>query len=111
MLSALIHKLSFLIYLFLLVPGTCWSFDYLQSLPESAQVPVNNPQTKAKIALGKELFFDPILLGPNNKLSCNSCHTLSKGGSDNKALSIGQNGKKTRRSAPSIWNIGLQTVL
>jgi len=93
------------------MPGASWAFDYLQPLPESAPVPAENPLTKTKISLGKQLFFDPILLGPDNLLSCNSCHQLAQGGSDNKALSIGQNGKMTRRSTPSLWNIGLQTVL
>ncbi|MCK4586615.1 MAG: c-type cytochrome, partial [Gammaproteobacteria bacterium] len=67
--------------------------------------------TKAKIALGKQLFFDTELLGLDSSISCNSCHNLSQGGSDNNSISIGQNGKKTRRSSPGLWNIGLQTVL
>ena len=97
--------------LLVLFPCTSWAFDYLQPLPESPLIPVNNPLTKAKIALGEKLFFDTQLLGLNSSLSCNSCHNLSQGGSDNSATSVGQGGKKTRRSAPSLWNIGLQTVL
>jgi cytochrome c peroxidase len=109
--SPLNRTFPFYYYLLILAPATGWSFDYLQPLPESAPAPEENPLTKAKIALGKKLFFDPTLLGSANSLSCNSCHTLAQGGSDNKTLSIGQNGKKTRRSAPGLWNIGLQTVL
>lgn len=104
-------KFVFLFCFLLLVPGTSWTFDYLQPLPESSPVPVENPQTQAKIALGKQLYFDPELLGLDSSLSCNSCHQLAHGGGDNKSVSIGQNGSKTRRSAPSLWNIGLQTVL
>jgi cytochrome c peroxidase len=97
--------------LLLIVSSSCWAFDYLQPLPDSSPVPADNPLTKAKIALGKQLFFDAQLLGPDSSLSCNSCHNLSQGGSDNKAISAGQKGRVTRRSSPSLWNIGLQTVL
>jgi cytochrome c peroxidase len=94
-----------------LIPATGNAFDYLQQLPKAPLVPANNPITNAKVSLGKKLFFDPILLGPNSKISCNSCHILSKGGGDTHALSLGQNGQKTHRSTPALWNIGLQTVL
>ncbi len=102
---------SIFICLLLLFPCSSWAFDYLQPLPESPPVPENNPLTTAKILLGKQLFFDTELLGPKSSLSCNSCHSLARGGSDNKAISVGQSGKKTRRSSPGLWNIGLQTVL
>ncbi len=97
--------------LLLFAPNASWAFDYLQPTPESSLVPANNPLTKAKITLGKQLFFDTQLLGLDSSISCNSCHNLSQGGSDNKAVSVGQHGKKTQRSAPSLWNIGLQTVM
>ena len=104
-------KSAFFFSLLLFVSNSIWAFDYLQPLPESSLVPANNPTTTAKIDLGKQLFFDTQLLGMNSSISCNSCHNLSQGGSDNKAVSVGQHGKKTRRSAPGLWNIGLQTVL
>jgi cytochrome c peroxidase len=111
MLSTVNLKLSIFFCVLILVPGISWTFDYLQPLPKSSPIPVENPQNEAKIALGRQLFYDPKLLGSNSSLSCNSCHNLAKGGSDNNALSIGQNGKMTQRSAPGLWNIGLQTVL
>lgn len=98
-------------WLCLLLASPALAFDYLQSLPETPSFPADNPPTPAKIALGKRLFFDQRLLGADSKLSCNSCHQLAKGGDDNRALSIGQHGKTTRRSAPGLWNIGFQTVL
>lgn len=98
-----------LLCLFLATPTL--AFDYLQTLPEKPPIPANNPQTAAKIALGQRLFFDTLLLGANSRLSCNSCHQLAEGGDDNRALSLGQKGKKSLRSAPSLWNIGFQTVL
>ncbi|WP_455198112.1 cytochrome-c peroxidase [Kaarinaea lacus] len=93
------------------IPATSHGFDYLQPLPDKPLIPADNPQTEHKIALGKRLFFDTSLLGPKSTLSCNSCHTLASGGDDNRPYSIGQNGRISRRSAPGLFNIGLQTVL
>lgn len=106
-----IFKTLFCAGLLLANPVSGFAFDYLPSLPEKTPVPAENPLTPEKIALGKRLFFDVQLLGPNSEISCNSCHNLTEGGDDNRALSIGQAGKTTQRSAPSLWNIGFQTVL
>lgn len=95
----------------LLFPTAGWGFDYFQALPDRAPFPIDTPPTAEKIALGRKLFFDPALLGPGSRLSCNHCHNLAEGGDDNRALSLGQKGKRSRRSAPSLWNIGFQTVL
>jgi cytochrome c peroxidase len=102
---------SWLTGLLLLTSLPGFAFDYLQPLPAQPMVPADNPLTEAKITLGKKLFFDPRLLGPHSRLSCNSCHTLAEGGDDGRARSRGQNGQQTLRSSPSLWNIGLQTVL
>ena len=100
-----------LLCLFSVAPTLVLGFDYLQTLPEQPPIPADNPLTAKKIALGKRLYYDTQLLGTKSRLSCNSCHTLSEGGDDNRAVSIGQNGKSSLRSAPSLWNIGFQTVL
>ncbi len=100
-----------LLCLLLTTPALALGFEYLQSLPTTPPIPSDNPLTDDKIALGKRLFFDKQLLGSQSTLSCNSCHNLAQGGDDNRALSVGQNGKYSHRSAPSLWNIGFQTVL
>jgi cytochrome c peroxidase len=97
--------------LMLASPLPVLAFDYLQTLPEQVPIPADNPPSAHKIALGKRLFFDTQLLGINSKISCNSCHNLAEGGDDNRALSLGQAGQSSQRSAPSLWNIGFQTVL
>ena len=104
-------RLASCLALCLLLPVSAWGFDYYQPLPKQPPIPASNPQSPAKIALGKRLYFDPQLLGADSKLSCNSCHDLSKGGDDDRALSIGQPGRASVRSAPGLWNIGFQTVL
>ena len=86
------------------------AFDYFQPLPQQPMVPADNPLTDAKIALGKRLFYDN-QLSKNHTHSCNYCHNLLTGGDDDKAFSTTPNNASTKRSAPGLWNIGLQTVL
>jgi cytochrome c peroxidase len=49
------------------------------------EVPVDNPITDDKVALGKMLFFDK-RLGKDNKMSCETCHLPEKGWTDAKTL-------------------------
>lgn len=67
------------------------------------QHPVKNPPTAAKIALGKQLYFDP-RLSLDNTVSCASCHDPQKGWSNGAAVATGINGLKGGRSAPTIIN-------
>ena len=57
-----------------------------------------------QIDLGRYLFFDPIL-SANGTISCATCHDPKKGFSDGLATSIGIDGHKLTRSAPSLWNV------
>lgn len=104
-------KLALAICLSIFFPVSGHAFDYLQPLPEAPMVPADNPLSENKISLGKRLFYDTSLLGPESSLSCNSCHDLASGGDDNRPYSVGQGGQFSGRSAPGLWNIGLQTVL
>jgi parallel beta-helix repeat protein len=73
----------------------------------------DNPSTKEKIALGRLLYFDP-LLSADNDISCAHCHHPDLGFSDNRGLSMGRGGKglgnerhggaALRRGSPTIWN-------
>lgn len=65
--------------------------------------------TPQQIDLGRFLFFDPALSG-NGNISCATCHQPEKGFSDGLARSIGTEGKPVKRSAPSLWNAGLQEL-
>lgn len=78
-------------------------------LPKQVPIPKDNPQTDAKIDLGRELYFDP-RLSFTGKVSCNSCHHLDQGGEDGQAVSVGALGKAGRRSAPTLWNVGFETA-
>lgn len=67
------------------------------------QVPTDNPITPAKVALGKQLYFDP-RLSKDGTVSCNSCHDLTAGGADNKPVSTGVGGAQGSRNSPTVWN-------
>ncbi|WP_270691128.1 cytochrome c peroxidase [Aeromonas sp. D3] len=61
-------------------------------------------------SLGKRLFFEP-RLSKNRDISCSTCHTPSQGWDDNLTVSVGHNGEKGTRNAPSIINSAFQTSL
>lgn len=91
-------------------PLLAHGFDYFQPLPRQVPVPKDNPLTKAKIELGKKLFFDA-RLSHGNSHACTTCHDITAGGADRPTVSPGANGQATRRNAPTLWNVGFQTVL
>jgi cytochrome c peroxidase len=70
-------------------------------------VPVGNPQTPEKAALGKQLFFDP-RLSVNGQLSCSSCHLPEKGFSDGLARNRDHKGEELGRNSTSLWNSGYE---
>jgi cytochrome c peroxidase len=71
-------------------------------LPE-LEYPEDNPPTEAKIALGKQLYFDP-RLSSDMTISCASCHDPAKGWSNGDAFATGVKGAVGGRSAPTIIN-------
>ncbi|MEN9425160.1 MAG: hypothetical protein RL122_2543 [Pseudomonadota bacterium] len=56
------------------------------------------PKDAGLVELGKKLYFDP-RLSKSGFISCNSCHNLSMGGTDNLQTSIGG------RSMPQLSSI------
>jgi cytochrome c peroxidase len=77
----------------------------LAPLPESIPAPNDNPPTADKVALGKQLFFDPRLSG-DNKMSCATCHLPEKAFGDGLAGAKGHGGKTLARNTPSLLNAG-----
>lgn len=63
-----------------------------------------NPITEEGVALGKRLFFDPIL-SRNNNVSCGSCHFQDLSFSDDRKLSIGTHGDSTRFHSMPLFNM------
>lgn len=68
-------------------------------------IPEDNPLTPEKIALGRRLFFDPIL-SRDYTLACASCHDPRRAFTDGRALAIGVFGRTGMRGAPTLVNRG-----
>lgn len=58
------------------------------------------------VELGKKLYFDP-RLSKSGFISCNSCHNLSMGGTDNIKTSIGDKWQQGPINAPTVLNSSL----
>lgn len=84
--------------------------------PEMPQRPDNtikDPRFPARVALGRLLFYDPVLSGKND-MSCATCHHPDFGYGDGRGKSMGAGGRGLgpdrhdgavlRRGAPTIWN-------
>lgn len=72
-------------------------------------VPQDNPQSAAKVALGKQLAFD-VRLSKNNSMSCASCHLPATGGAGPTPRAFGHGGE-LGRWAPSWDNSAYYTSL
>lgn len=71
-----------------------------------AAAKVTNP---AMVELGKKLWFDP-RLSKSGFISCNSCHNLSMGGSDNLKTSIGHNWAQGPINSPTVLNSSMNVA-
>ncbi len=74
--------------------------------PEPA-FPADNELTPVRWALGKKLFYDPVL-SRDSTLSCASCHHAAKAFSDTLAFSPGVGGLPGTRNAPTLANVAYQ---
>jgi len=90
----------------------------LEAFPVVASPP-DNPGTDAKVALGRLLFYDPIV-SADHQVACGTCHSEFWGMSDGLPVSVGNGGgllagpgrhgpHVTRRNAPTLWNVAFRT--
>jgi cytochrome c peroxidase len=70
--------------------------------------PVKNVNL-ALAELGKKLYFDP-RLSKSGFISCNSCHNLSMGGTDNLKTSIGHGWAQGPINSPTVLNSSLNVA-
>ncbi len=68
-------------------------------------VPEDNPITAEKVALGRQLFFDP-RLSRDRSISCATCHRPNRAFSDGRPVAVGILGRVGRRNAPALVNRG-----
>jgi cytochrome c peroxidase len=73
-------------------------------------VPQNNPQTPAKIELGRMLFFDRRLSG-DGTMSCATCHIPELGFTDGQAISLNYPTTKNWRNSPTLINVAFNKFL
>ena len=85
-----------------LVGATVASVGALAQEPIQPIAPVKEINL-AQVELGKKLFFDP-RLSKSGFISCNSCHNLSMGGTDNLKTSIGHNWQQGPINSPTVLN-------
>ena len=82
-------------------------FPALAEVPEgfpAVAYPEGSAHTEARWALGKKLFFDPVL-SADSSVSCASCHAPHLAFSDNKAVSLGVENRPGRRNSPTLANV------
>ena len=68
-----------------------------------------NPMTRAKIELGRQLYFDP-RLSIDGTISCASCHSHTSGFAANTQFGIGVKGQMGGRNSPVSYNRILSSV-
>ena len=73
----------------------------------SIKFPEDNLSDPRKIALGKQLYFDP-RLSADKTVACATCHDPAHGWSDARSTSAGVGGQVGGRNAPTIINSAFQ---
>ena len=66
-------------------------------------IPENNPLTRAKIELGRQLYFDG-RLSADGKISCASCHSPAEGFGAHTQFGVGVKGQTGGRNSPVSYN-------
>ncbi len=72
-------------------------------------IPAAKVKNQAMVELGKKLYFDT-RLSKSGFISCNSCHNLSMGGTDNLKTSIGDHWHQGPINAPTVLNSTLNVA-
>lgn len=69
------------------------------------KIPADNPMTEEGVALGRKLFYEP-MLSANNQMSCATCHKIENAFADPRKFSEGVNGEMGVRNAMPLFNLG-----
>lgn len=119
--STVINKMSRLYWIFIFLTGivsscnqpgddepvtTPYELEIPQGLPPmDSFIPLDNPMTVEGVALGRKLFYDP-LLSDDNTQACADCHNQQAAFSDPRQFSIGIDGSVGTRNAMALFNLG-----
>lgn len=85
-----------------------WRAEYRR--PAAIPFPADDAYTPEEAALGRRLFFDPIL-SASRTLSCAGCHDPSRGWGDGKARATGDNGTTLALRTPTLIDVAWVPVL
>lgn len=104
--------LSLVLVTFLLIcscerDNTTNTNNYFLNIPEGfphPYIPEDNQFTQERVALGKRLFYDPIL-SSDSTISCASCHKQELAFADDKAISPGVENRFGFRNSMSLTNV------
>ena len=66
-------------------------------------IPDDNPITRAKVELGRQLYFDT-RLSSDNTISCASCHHPDEGYGAHTQFGVGVDGQEGNRNSPVSYN-------
>ena len=72
--------------------------------------PIGNPLADAKVALGRALFFDPVL-SRDSTMACATCHDPEHGFADPRGFSRGVDGNVLNRDTPTVANLAFTRAL
>ena len=89
-------------------PGVAQTTPAVATLPgldRFVPPPLHGQEDGALVALGRRLFFDPVL-SADSSLSCASCHQPARSFADGRTVSVGVFGRRGTRNVPSIVNRG-----
>ncbi len=67
-------------------------------------IPSDNPQTVEGIALGRKLFYEPLLSGDGSQ-ACADCHLQENAFTDSRQFSVGIDGSVGGRNSMPIFNV------
>jgi cytochrome c peroxidase len=95
-------------YVFLACAVLVGSIGMAKASSDEPIAPIKPPASinLGLVELGKKLYFDP-RLSKSGFISCNSCHNLSMGGTDNIPTSIGDHWQQGPINAPTVLNSSL----
>ncbi len=92
---------------------TAWDWHTDAALPSSfpiPAVPADNPMSRAKVALGRYLFYDKQLSG-NGTMACAGCHFQNKAFTDGRTVARGSTGEDHPRNAQGLANVAFNATL
>jgi cytochrome c peroxidase len=78
----------------------------LDSVVWEAFMPSDNAMSAQRVSLGRKLYFDK-RLSADGTVACATCHDVTRGFTDQLAVSKGINDQTGRRNAPTTLNVAL----